>query len=66
MQKVKTHHHGFIVYQATCEECDFGACIFTKQTPSEQKVQYAAKKHVKNTGHTVTIEAAKSWNYQRG
>lgn len=61
--KVKIGHHGWIMYQANCCECEFGACIFTAHTPSERAVRDAAKAHVKKTGHEVTIEAAKSWNY---
>jgi len=55
--------HGWSIYHANCCECQWGACIFTPQTPSEESVRRAAKAHVRKTGHEVTLETARSANY---
>ena len=63
--KITTKTHGWAVYRAICDTCGFEACMFTDQTPSPAKVRNAAKAHAIKTGHEVTVEAAKSWNYVR-
>lgn len=66
MKKVVVNQHGVLHYAAHCEEskCDWDACIFTLETPNEQSVRNAVRKHVLQTGHDVTIESGKSATYE--
>ena len=53
---------GIVHYNALCQQCDFTAAIQTKlKDPAD--VRRAVRKHVKTTGHTVTIESGKHVAY---
>ena len=60
-----TTSNGFIVGNAYCDDasCNWCASIFTDETPDMADVRAAAKKHVRKTGHAVTVEKGDSTTY---
>lgn len=65
MKRVIVESSGVIHYMASCENinCEWSACMFTNETPTEDAVRKVARAHVLKTGHKVNIEAAKSTTY---
>ena len=61
--KVRSDRYGIIHYIAFCSKCDWQACVFTDETPTTKSVIRATRKHVKQTGHNVTIEGGTSTKY---
>lgn len=53
-RKIKSEHFRNLHYYANCRDCDFDAGI--SKDNNAKKIRYLAKKHVLETGHTVTIE----------
>ncbi|MCG3140698.1 MAG: hypothetical protein HDKAJFGB_01814 [Anaerolineae bacterium] len=63
--KVNVEKSGYVHYYAQCADCDFCAAIQT-QYRTAKDVLRAVRKHVRDTGHRVTIEAGKITHYERG
>jgi len=63
MKKINVEHFNGIHYHAICDTCDFAPAIRTKETPTRADVRAAVRKHVRATGHSVTIESGKAAYY---
>ena len=61
--KINVKRYGIIHYCAQCKNCDWDANMLSEDTFSTQDVRSATRKHVKQTGHTVTIESGASTDY---
>lgn len=51
--KIKSEKFPVLSYFLQCRTCDFSGGISAEISP--EKVRYLAKKHVRQTGHSVTI-----------
>jgi len=60
--KIHVKRYGIVHYIAQCQNCDWDAAIFTKET-STQDVRNAIRKHVRKTGHTVHLESGSHTQY---
>lgn len=63
VKRIKTERFGFTHYQAFCYSCDFAPAIRTKETPTPEDVRNAVRRHVRQTGHKVSIETGVSTHY---
>jgi len=64
-KKIIVEQYGLIHFHAYCQEpgCDFNVAIRTEETPSHQDVRNAVRKHVRKTGHRVSIEGGTVTDY---
>ncbi len=62
---IKVEHFRNTGYCAQCNECAWEASIFTKETPSVQDVRNAIGRHIRQTGHTVNLEAVSATHYSK-
>lgn len=62
---MKVEQYGCIHYIAQCFDCEWDRAILTKETPTKLDVRNATRKHVRETGHTVTIESGKNTTYSK-
>jgi len=62
MNKIKVTPYGVTHYYAQCAECRWDAGLFTDGNP--EQVRVATKRHVRSTGHKVTIESVRSADYE--
>jgi hypothetical protein len=63
MRKVQAARYGITHYHATCSECDFTCGISFASVEERRSVQKEVRKHVRETGHRVTIESCTSTRY---
>lgn len=62
-KKIRITQYGFIHYIAFCSNCTFDAAINTDETSTRQDVRNAVRRHVRITGHSVTIEGGNATKY---
>ena len=62
-KKIYITKYGFVHYIAICSKCNFHAAIYTDETTTRSDVRSAVRKHVLETGHSVTIEGGNATKY---
>jgi len=65
MAKIIVNNLGIVHYHAFCFDCDFIAAIQTSETKTTADVIQAVRRHVRATGHTVSIESGSITRYSR-
>jgi len=62
---VKVTRYGIVHHHAVCTdpECSWYEGIHTDVTPTAQSLRNAVRRHVRTTGHRVTIETGTSTDY---
>lgn len=63
--KIKVERYGNIGYYAQCSDCDWDAARNTEETPSNQDVRNAIRRHVRQTGHRVSVESTTATEYTK-
>ena len=61
---IKVEHFRNIGYVAQCNVCNWDAEAGTKETPSEQDVRNAIRRHVRQSNHMVRLETTSSTHYE--
>lgn len=64
MTKIKSTRYGAVHFHAVCGECGWTAAILTERYRTAQDVRNAVYKHIKETGHSVTVESGSSTKYE--
>lgn len=63
-KKIHVRRFGSVHYAASCCSCGFNAGIQTAETPTAEDVRREVRNHVRETGHTVSIENGMYTTYQ--
>ncbi len=61
---IKVEHFRNIGYVAQCNVCNWEAAIETKETPLEQDVRNAIRRHIRQSNHSVRLEATSATHYK--
>lgn len=64
MTKIKSTRYGMIHYHAFCIGCEWTAAILTERCGTARDVRNAVYKHIRETGHSVTVESGSSTKYE--
>lgn len=59
MKRVRVSRYGIVHYLAICQDCDFS----NADHADRERLRRQVRKHVVETGHTVTIEAGSATHY---
>ena len=62
---IKAEHFRNTGYYAQCNECAWEAIVSTKETPSAQDVRNAIGRHIRQTSHSVNLEATSATHYTK-
>lgn len=63
MQKIKVTNYGYVHYVAQCTSCEWDCGINTNEAETSDDVIKNVRRHVRETGHRVTVEAGRSTDY---
>lgn len=63
MKKITVDNLGIVHYHAMCFACDFTAAIQTPETKTTADVIQSVRRHVRTTGHTVSVESGSVTRY---
>jgi len=61
--KIKTRKYGLIHYYAQCDNCDWNCGIRTEIASFPQDVRNEVYKHIRKTGHKVSVEGGTHTDY---
>lgn len=64
MTKIKSTRYRMIHYHAVCIGCGWTAAILTERCRTARDVRNAVHKHIRETGHSVTVESGSSTKYE--
>ena len=62
---MKAEHFRNTGYIAQCMVCNWEASVEAKETPSVQDVRNAIGRHIRQTGHSVNLEATSATHYTK-
>ncbi len=61
--KIESEKYGIIHACAFCDICDWGDCMIPDEEDRMQKLRNMIYRHVRATGHSVTLETGNSTRY---
>ncbi len=62
---IKVEHFRNTGYVAQCMDCNWDSTSDDKETPLEKDVRNAIRRHIRQTGHSVNLEATSATHYTK-